>query len=100
MGIRTVVGATGRPPVNMTGAAGDATEAGHVDIREDEGEFFGMRLKQGNCLHAIAAAHDAITMVPEGLREDVAEGYIVVHHEDEFAMAVGTMKRRCADWLG
>jgi len=78
----------------------DTSEAGHVDIRDDEGEFFGMSFKQGNCLHAIAAAHDAITMVPESLRDDVAEGYIVVHHEDEFAVTVGNMKRRCADWLG
>ena len=31
---------------------------------------------------------------------EAVDHYIVVHHEDEFAVTVGNMKRRCADWLG
>src|ERR1022692_4208229 len=79
-----------------------ATETGHVDIGNDEGDITGTGDKHDNRLHPVGAAHDVIAEFLEDGGDVVADGGIVVHQEDQLAVAVGYVyvKRRGAGCLG
>src|ERR1035441_3542146 len=70
-----------------------AAETGHIDIRNDERDFPGTSNKQDDSLHAIDAAHDAIAMFLKDSSGYAADAGIVVHKEDQFAVAVRYVKR-------
>src|ERR1035438_1042195 len=77
-----------------------AAETGHVHIGDDEGDFRGTGDEQDDSLHAVGAAHDTVAVLFENGGADMAEPFVVVHDEDQFAVTVWNVNGRGARGLG